>query len=245
MWGERSTRMTKGRAHRIAETASGAGDGIVPRNLTQGDKWGSRETLEGRPEGELLAREPPSDLRAVVRHEGLFAVDRIFFRYRSNLHTEHVWKLTSEGLVATQVTGAALEMLRDVPDLTLVALTHKLEPVSAEDEPPLIESAAAVASQIEGNVAARVLRVLYRIANDPPYYRQPLIEVEMNELLDDLGYERAKDGYHDPNNRARVRDVLLALARVELRGQIYDPATQIRDLYVAPLIALRGGRYRQ
>ncbi len=66
----------------------------------------------------------------------------------------------------------------------------------------------------------------------------------MNELLDDLGYERAKDGYHDPNNRARVRDVLLALARVELRGQIYDPATQIRDLYVAPLIALRGGRYR-
>jgi hypothetical protein len=237
--------MTKGRTGRA--TASGADDGRRGRR-----EGAARVAADASADTAGAVRTPATsgagdaelDLAPLARHPGWFAVDRLLFRYRSKLHTELIWEVTPDGLVATGSADLAQEALGDVPELTLVALTHELEPVPPDAEPTLIDSAAAVAKQIEGNIAERMLRVLYRIANDPPYYRQPLIEVDINQLLDELGYERARDGYHEPHNRARVRDVLLALARVELRGQMYDPVAQIRDLYVAPLIALRGGRYR-
>lgn len=192
----------------------------------------------------IQSNESTSDLASVLRYEGLFAFDRLLLRYRPSLHAEHVLAFTADGLTATNTADLPPETLRDVPNLTLRALTNEHERVSSDAGPDSIASAASVVSMVERNSAARVLRVLYRIANDAPYFRQPLIEVDMNKLLDDLGYERGKDGYHDSKTRAHVRDVLHALACVELRTEIYDRATDMRDISVAPLIVLRGGRHR-
>jgi len=108
----------------------------------------------------------------------------------------------------------------------------------------MVSSAVEIAHEVEGEVAARLVAILYRIASDPPYWRHPLITVETNLLLDQLGYKRSKDGYHENRNREVVRDTLIGLQRVEIRAQRFDPVSPTgRALYRAPLIYLRGGQY--
>jgi hypothetical protein len=77
-----------------------------------------------------------------------------------------------------------------------------------------------------------------------------VIEIDSNELLDALGYERSNDGRHQKINRARVRDALLGLQRVEIRAQRFvsdtDPSRskrRRRELYRAPLIYIRAASY--
>jgi hypothetical protein len=191
-------------------------------------------------------------LIAAQARAGFFAADRIIFLYRPDIHTQHTWEVTDAGIIAgrdemasegaVDLTASPMEQI-PLP-LQLVALKADLTPARSSDASEIIASAIEVAEHIEGPVAGRIVRILYRIANDPPYLRHPRITVDLNQLLDELGYARAVRGYHDAQNRARVRDVLLALSRVEIRGERFDGAGG-REFYAAPLISIRGGYYRE
>ena len=142
-------------------------------------------------------------------------------------------------------TQAALVLLdeRRRPLTIPVQLTHDGQDAQ-EKRDIMVSSAVEIAHEVEGEVAARLIAILYRIASDPPYWRQPLITVETNLLLDQLGYKRSKEGYHENRNREVVRDTLIGLQRVEIRAQRFDPTSPTgRALYRAPLIYLRGGQY--
>lgn len=184
--------------------------------------------------------------------QGYFAVDRLLFIHRADIHAPHQWTLTADGVVegslaAPETPSAASDLLalppERAPQVSLVALDGEQgTPLAAEDQ-LLVRSVIEVAQHIEGALAGRIVRILYRIANDPPYFRHPRITVEVNALLDGLGYQRdATSGYHNSNNRARVRDILLALSRVEVRGERFVGRGE-RTVYTAPLISIRGASY--
>nr|MDQ2730827.1 hypothetical protein [Armatimonadota bacterium] len=59
-----------------------------------------------------------------------------------------------------------------------------------------------------GVYGARVVQALYEVANDPPYWRSPIITIDTNHLLDRLGEKRDGRGIHYSRNRARLRDTL-------------------------------------
>ena len=179
---------------------------------------------------------------------GTFAADRIVFFYKDRIHRSQTWTVTEDGVIA-EPDEAPSASISDTHaqkplDLALVVLKSDLTPVTGKDDPLLVTSAIEVAEHIEGPVAGRIVRILYRIANDPPFLRHSRITVDMNELLDDLGYERTAHGYHNAPNRERVRDALLALSRVEIRGERFDHAGG-REFYSAPLITIRGGYYQE
>jgi hypothetical protein len=80
----------------------------------------------------------------------------------------------------------------------------------ASSKPQLIVTPAIeVARLAEGDVAARIVNILYRIASDPPNWRRPEGSLDANQLMDELGYERSNDGRHQHLNRIRARDALL------------------------------------
>ena len=179
---------------------------------------------------------------------GTFAADRIVFFYKDRIHRSQTWTVTEDGVIAEpdEATSASISGTHTQKplDLALVVLKSDLTPVTGKDDPLLVTSAIEVAEHIEGPVAGRIVRILYRIANDPPFLRHSRITVDMNNLLDDLGYERTAHGYHNAPNRERVRDALLALSRVEIRGERFDHAGG-REFYSAPLITIRGGYYQE
>ena len=70
-----------------------------------------------------------------------------------------------------------------------------------------------------GAYGARVIHLLYEIANDAPYWRNPLITVDTNELLDRLGAKRDPRGIHRSKNRELLRNVLNAAHGLEIVGE--------------------------
>ena len=173
---------------------------------------------------------------------GFFAAERIVFIHRPDIHTSHVWHITEEGMIMAD--SQIVESTPLQPSMALIALKSDLSPATREDEQQIITSAIEVAKHIEGPVAGRIVTILYRMANDPPNWRTARFSVDVNQLMDELGYSRTKDQHHDAQNRAKVRDVLLALSRVEIRGERFDPyARDKRQMYTAPLVGILGGSY--
>ena len=70
-----------------------------------------------------------------------------------------------------------------------------------------------------GAYGARVVHLLYEIANDAPYWRNPLITVDTNELLDRLGAKRDPRGIHRSKNRELLRNVLNVAHGLEIVGE--------------------------
>jgi hypothetical protein len=180
---------------------------------------------------------------AAQRHAGFFACDRILFLYRPALHAPHIWVVNAEGIVTGEPVES-LPPLHDTLPLQLVPLKADHTPLTAADEQTIIASVCEVATHIEGPVAGRLVRLLYRVANDPPFWRSPRISIDINQTLDDLGYSRDSRGYHLAENRARLRDILHALSRVEIRGERFDGRGN-REVYVAPMLYIRGGSYNE
>jgi hypothetical protein len=102
---------------------------------------------------------------------GFYAADRIIFVHRPDIHTRHVWNVTDDGIVEGSLVDdepsaaadtLALPPARRAPQVRLIALKSDLSPVRGDDPPSLIASAIEVAEHIEGPVAGRIVRILYR-----------------------------------------------------------------------------------
>lgn len=68
-----------------------------------------------------------------------------------------------------------------------------------------------IARKAIGEVAADLMQLLYRKANDPPYWRNREIRTTLSALMDDLGYSRDERGAHRSGNRRTLSHTLLAL----------------------------------
>ena len=78
-------------------------------------------------------------------------------------------------------------------DRRTIALQMKL-PLNSDQ--PLIDNVIDMIRPFLGVFGARVVQLLYEIANDPPYFRHPVISFDTNMMLDRLGLRRDSRGIH-------------------------------------------------
>lgn len=140
--------------------------------------------------------------RLIIQREGLVAVDKIYASKVAEIHTPpNAWDFRL-GIVSAQRRTITLQM--------------KVAPDSTE---AMIDNIIDLIRPFVGTYGARVIHLLYQIANDPPRWRSPLITVSTNELLDKLGVKRDAHGFHRVQNRRRLRDVLNASHDLEIIGE--------------------------
>ena len=149
-------------------------------------------------------RPPPPTDQEFIAEEGLIAVDRLYAGHITEIHAGETGQVEVEGqmvviprrTVALQLQLVGLDTHRDVIDNIVDAIRPFLGPFGA-----------------------RVVHLLYEIANDAPYWRQPIVEVDSNELLDRLGLARDKRQIHYTDSRRRLRDTLTAAHNLEIVGE--------------------------
>jgi hypothetical protein len=103
-----------------------------------------------------------------------------------------------------------------------------------DSDKPFIDNIIDMIRPFVGPFGARVVHLLYEIANDPPYYRTPVITVDTNNMLDRLGMKRDKKGFHRSKNRERLRDALNAAHALEIVGEYTtreDGKTVVKAFY--------------
>lgn len=134
-----------------------------------------------------------------IRKEGLVAVDKFYVGKHSEIHTPvEIWDFRLGVLSAKRDT---------------ITLQMKVSPDTSEN---MIDNVIDLIRPFLGTFGARVVHLLYEIANDAPYWRSPTITVNTNELLDRLGMKRTADGSHHTLNRRRLRDVLNVAHELEI-----------------------------
>jgi hypothetical protein len=96
-----------------------------------------------------------------------------------------------------------------------------------------------------GAYGARVVHLLYEIANDAPYWRHPLITVDTNELLDRLGAKRDPRGIHRSKNRELLRNVLNVAHGLEIVGEYttWEDGRPVRKAMRKTVLALIGATF--
>ncbi len=155
--------------------------------------------------GELL---PPEELRFRARvledaRRGLIAVDADYESLRLDIHKplggesgalgDQRWELARDGLV-----------------LQLPLMPRDQGQIAEADIVNLVQYAL-------GDYAALLMHHLFAIANDPPYYRRPDIQVHVSTLLDRMGYKRDSRGLHYSSARKRLTKTLLALKYLDIQ----------------------------
>ncbi|MCC7451979.1 MAG: hypothetical protein IT324_31530 [Anaerolineae bacterium] len=144
----------------------------------------------------------PSDERSVITSESHVAVDKIYASKATEIHTPpDVWDFKLGVLIAQKRT---------------IAIQLKL-PLETTEE--IIDNIIDIIRPYVDTFGARVVQVLYEIANDAPYWRNPLITIDTNEVLDRLGIKRDKNGHHYSDSRERLRNALNAAHNLEIVGE--------------------------
>lgn len=181
--------------------------GALPTNEgVIADAWRLRAVDELT--GEVLTAEEAA-YRAVMRSEyeqGLIAMDATYYAERERIHepfsdahgslsAAQEWELTRENSTTLRIP------LRDIGD-----------PTRLPDGLDAVEGVAVrFAHALCGPRAARVMHVLYAIANEPPNWRRPRFTVSLAELADRMGYTRDERGVHRDYSRKELSRILLAL----------------------------------
>jgi hypothetical protein len=93
-------------------------------------------------------------------------------------------------------------------------------PLGETDDEAVIRNIIDLVRPLLGPYGARCIQLLYQIANDPPYWRRPVITVDTNDLLDLLGEKRDKRGIHYARNRERLRNTLNAAHNLEIVAEM-------------------------
>jgi hypothetical protein len=144
----------------------------------------------------------PRDEQALIAREALVAVDQLYAARAAEIHSAP-----------------------DHWDLQVGVLSAQRRTVTLQMQMPLDYQQGAIDNIIDlirpyvGTYGARVIQLLYEIANDAPYWRNPLITVDTNELLDRLGAKRDPRGIHRSKNRELLRNVLNAAHNLEIVGE--------------------------
>jgi hypothetical protein len=137
---------------------------------------------------------------------GFIAVDRTY-------HETHV--LIHQPLVVDEVGEFVHDswQLERANSTVLTVKPGQIGDVSRaeHDMAAMQEFGIMVARKAVGEAAARLMRVLYEMANDPPYWRQRRIQVRLTDLMDRMEYRKDTNGYHRSKNRRHLGQTLLAL----------------------------------
>lgn len=169
----------------------------------------------------------PSSEKALIAKESKVAVDKFYASKVPEIHRSQVWEVTP-GLLSAQQKTIRLE-------ITL--------PIESEQE--VIDNIIDLVKPVIKPYGARVIHLLYEIANDPPYWRTPLIALDSNDILDRLGLKRDSRGIHYSRNRERLRDVLDMAHRLEIVGEYitHVQGQPVRKAIRSTLISLIGAEY--
>ncbi|MHB8626511.1 MAG: hypothetical protein ACYDBJ_03205 [Aggregatilineales bacterium] len=177
--------------------------------------------------------EPPQhytsdDERLITTEQPLIAVDKIYASKAVEIHTPpESWDFS-------------LGVLR--ADRRTIALQMKLP---LEVESSLIDNIIDMVRPFLGTFGARVVQLLYEVANDAPYYRNPVITLDSNEILDRLGLRRDERGIHRSKNRERLRDALNAAHALEIVGEytIQENDRTVRKAFYRTVLTIIGATF--
>lgn len=171
---------------------------------------------------------PPVKEQAKIRREAMVAVDKTYAARVNEIHTPvERWD------VRLGVMSA---------DKQSISLEFKLPP---DGELPLFDNIIDLIRPFLGHYGARVVQMLYEIANDPPHWRNPTIEVQTNDLLDRLGLKRDDRGIHRSLNRERLRDLLNAAHNLTIIGEYstFEGGTEVRKAFRRTVLSLVGATF--
>ena len=169
---------------------------------------------------------PPEEQERILR-ERLIAVDKLYASKASEIHAPATQYTLELGILAVQKRTIALQL--KLPVETESALDNILDIIR-----PYL-----------GAYGARVVQALYEVANDPPHWRNPIITVDTNKLLDRLGEKRDRRGIHYSRNRIRLRDTLNAAHNLEIVGEYTtrEDGILVRKAVRRPVLSLIGATF--
>jgi hypothetical protein len=170
----------------------------------------------------------PLEEQERILQEQLIAVDKLYAAKATEIHSPPEHYEVSLGTLT-------------VPKRT-IALQLRLPTQGNESA---LDNILDIIRPYLGTYGARVVQMLYEIANDPPYWRNPIVTVNTNDLLDRLGEKRDARGVHYSRNRARLRDTLNAAHNLEIVGEYttWEDGVQVRKAVRRSVISLLGATF--
>jgi hypothetical protein len=194
-------------------------------------KLRGQETLS--PEEERLRHEIEADSK-----RGLIAMDTVYALYRPDIHRfdKGEGSVQEDKLVIKRKSG---KLSIQIP---LPGFDQNEDSATTGDDESKRELAMVAVTEVAraalGDYAARVMHLLFEIANDYPHWRNPNITFSVNEFLDRLGYARDKRGIHYSKNRRYLMRTLAALAATPIAAErpVYDKGKEMRMVIIQALI---------
>lgn len=175
--------------------------------------------------GDLLIS---SEEQGLIGKESLVAVDKVYASKATEIHAPPAAWDVQLGVVTAQKRTVAMQMRlpAELPQQTIDNIIDLIRPFL-------------------GAYGARVVHLLYEIANDPPYWRNPLITVETNDVLDRLGLTRDRRGVHYSRNRETLRNVLNAAHNLEIVGEYttWEGGVKVRKAMRKSVLSLIGATF--
>jgi len=187
------------------------------------------QNLLARLRGQEVVGPEEARLRREIEEEarrGLIAMDTVYSVLRPDIHR---FDDQSEGVVE----GGSLTFQRKQGKLSLQIPLPGFDSNEVQDQEKrdmALVAVTEVARAALGDYAARVMHLLFEVANDYPHWRTPNITFSVNEFLDRLGYARDKRGIHYSKNRRYLMRTLVALNNtiVVAERPVYDKGKHYR-----------------
>jgi hypothetical protein len=175
-----------------------------------------------------LETDVPTEEQLAIAREALEAVDKLYAARATEIHTPpEAWDVQL-GVISAAKRTVTLQMHLpiDSPQDTIDNIIDLIRPYV-------------------GAYGARVVHLLYEIANDAPYWRHPLITVDTNDLLDRLGAKRDPRGIHRSKNRELLRNVLNVAHGLEIVGEYstWEDGRSVRKAMRKTVLSLMGATF--
>ncbi|MDQ2808742.1 MAG: hypothetical protein M3Z04_17815 [Chloroflexota bacterium] len=181
--------------------------------------------LQGQPLLEVLV---PTEEQTTISSEALIAVDKLYAARATEIHTPPSNWDVQVGVISAAKRTVTLQMHLpiDSPQDTIDNIIDLIRPYV-------------------GAYGARVVHLLYEIANDAPYWRNPLITIDTNDLLDRLGAKRDPRGIHRSKNRELLRNVLNVAHGLEIVGEYttWEEGRAVRKAMRKTVLSLIGATF--
>ncbi len=179
-----------------------------PAQLVLDGSW-DIEPIDPRTGAMLSAEE--SQYRGVIRGEaerGLIAMDPLYHAHAQEIHQP---LLNEKGVVVEDGDWELRRRNKTMLRISFGSIGNGNVGVVEPGGQNLEDLGVTIARKAIGEVAADLMQLLYRKANDPPHWRNQDIRATLSELMDDLGYTRDERGVHRSGNRRSLSQTLLAL----------------------------------
>lgn len=173
---------------------------------------------------------PLEEQERILREE-LVAVDKLYATKATEIHSAFGHMDVGLGMMTARKRTIALQL--------------KLPMNVTGENGDALDNILDIIRPYLGTYGARVVQALYEIANDPPYWRSPIVTLNTNDLLDRLGEKRDVRGIHYSRNRARMRDTLNAAHNLEIVGEYttWEDGVQVRKAFRRPVVSMIGATF--